>query len=377
MFPFGKPDIEAYFLDAATPQRLLVQPSSKMFEIVQNELNMKPHSVVAIETKKPSRIPFLILLSKLIFYSLLIMPNAARAQWPDHVIRLIVPYGVGSNMDTVARLIAAKLGEQLQQSVIVENRVGGTTIIGTNAIAKSAPDGYTLGLANTTSQTVSAAFTPNLPFDPIKDFSPIATIGTSPFVLLGTAQNRVKTLKDFIALAKANPGQVRYASAGVATLTHLAGELVARKTGIKLVHVPYRGAEQSMVDLAAGRIELMVGTIAPTLGYIRAGKLRALAIMDEAPSSLLPDVPTISEAGAPGCEAVQWIALVAPAGVPKAIVMRLNQDIATIIKGREIQNSFKVMGITPAFGSPEDLAARIQADVLKWKEAAVSISGTK
>jgi tripartite-type tricarboxylate transporter receptor subunit TctC len=328
-----------------------------------------------MESKRPML--WSLLLSAMVSAAFLLVPGAAQAEWPDHTIRLIVPYGVGSNMDTVARLVAAKLGEQLRQTVIVENRVGGSTIIGTNAIAKAVPDGYTLGLANTTSQTVSAAFTPKLPFDPIKDFSPIAMIGTSPFVLIGSSEGSAKTLKEFVALAKASPGKLSYASAGVASLAHLTGEIVARKTGIKLTHIPYHGAEQSMIDLAAGRIDLVVGPIAPTLGYIRAGKLRAFAIMGETRSPLLPEVPTISEAGAPGCEAVQWIALVAPAGVPKAIITRINQNVNTIINSPEVQKSFNSLAITAEADSPEALAARIQADVAKWKETAANISDTK
>lgn len=319
------------------------------------------------------RPPMRSLISKIFFIFFLILPGTTYASWPDHPIRLIVPYGAGSNMDTVARIVATKLSARLHEAVVVDNRVGGSTIIGTNAIAKAAPDGYTIGLANTTSQTVSAAFSASLPFDPVKDFSPIAMIGTSPFVLIGPAQG-AKTLKEFIDHAKARPGRLRYASAGVATLTHLSGELFARKTGIKLIHIPYRGAEQSMIDVAAGRIELMVGTIAPTLGYILAGKLRALATMDKSRSRLLPDVPTIAEAGAPDCEAVQWIALVAPANVPADIVARLNHEVAAIVNSADMQNSFRLMDITALSETPGQLAARISSDVKKWKDVVASVS---
>jgi tripartite-type tricarboxylate transporter receptor subunit TctC len=358
--------------------------SSPNFRKMHEKLSMARYRHTANDANTPgSEIKRSILLSLLlavmVLAACLLMPGAAQAQWPNRAIHLIVPYGAGSNMDTIARLIAAKLGEQLRQTVIVENKVGGGTIIGTNAIAKSAADGYTLGLANTTSQTVVGAFTPNLPFDPIKDFSPIAMIATSPFVLIGSSKGPAKTLDEFVALAKANPGKLSYASAGMATLTHLAGELVARKTGIDLIHVPYRGAEQSMIDVVAGRIDLMVGTIAPTLGYLRSGNLRALAVMSETRSPLLPDVPTIGEAGAPGCEAVQWIGLVAPAGIPDAIIKRLNSDIATIVNSPEVQKSFNLQGITPAAGSTEAMAARIRADIVKWKEVAIdaTINGTK
>lgn len=301
----------------------------------------------------------------------------AKAEWPDHVIRLIVPFGAGSSSDTIARIIAVKLSEQLSQRVIVENKVGASTIIGTDFIAKSVPDGYTLGLANTSSHAASTAFTPNLPFDPIKDFTPIAMIGSSPFLLIAPPQANAKTLEEFIARAKADPGKLSYASAGTATLTHLAGELLKWKTNINVIHVPYRGSEQSIIDLMAGRIDLLVGTIAPTLASIRQGNLRAYAIMSETRSPLLPDVPTVGEAGAPGCEAALWTALVAPKGVSGAIITRLNQAVSKIVNSPEVQETLKTQGVTPESGSPEAVAERIRVDVIKWKEIAEKISDTK
>jgi tripartite-type tricarboxylate transporter receptor subunit TctC len=318
-----------------------------------------------------------LLLAAVVSAAGLLAPGKAQAQWPNRVIRIIVPFGAGSSSDTIARIIAAKLSEQLKQQVIVENRVGASTIIGTDAIAKSAPDGYTLGLANTTTHAASGALTPNLPFDPIKDFAPIAMIGSSPFVLIGSSQGP-STLKEFVALAKGKPGKLSYASAGTGTLTHLAGELVKWKTGIDVLHVPYRGSEQSVIDLLAGRIDLMVGAIPPTLAHIREGKLRAFAIMGETRDPALPDVPTIGEAGVPGAEAGLWTALVAPAGVPAAIIARLSQTVTAIVNSPEVQQSLKVQGITPDSGSAEAVAARIRADIVKWKEvvAGARISGT-
>ena len=194
---------------------------------------------------------------------------------------MIVPFSAGSSSDTIARIVAVKMGERLGQQVVVENRVGGSTIIGTDAVAKSAPDGYTLVLANTTTHAASAALNATLPFDPVKDFAPVAMIGVSPFVLIGATQVAAPTLKDFVALAKAKPGSLSYASAGTGTLAHLAGELFKRKAGVDVTHVPYRGSAQSMIDLMQGRIDLSVSTIPPTLQHIREGKLRALATMSE------------------------------------------------------------------------------------------------
>jgi tripartite-type tricarboxylate transporter receptor subunit TctC len=295
----------------------------------------------------------------------------ARAEWPERVIRLVVPFPAGSSSDTIARIIAAKLTTQLQQQVIVEDKPGGSTIIGTNLIAKSAPDGYTLGLANTSSHAVTVALAKDIPFDPVKDFTPIAMIGSSPLVLLAPAQGSAKTFQDFVKLAKENPQKLTYASAGTATLTHLAGELVKSKTGINVVHVPYRGTEQSMIDLISGRIDMLVGTIAPSLSQLKADKIRAFAIMSDKRSPLIPEVPTIAEAGAPDCEAALWTGLVAPTGLPPAIVARLNQAVNMIVNAPDVQEALSIQGVTPETGSPEALAEKIRTDVAKWKKVAV------
>ena len=180
----------------------------------------------------------------------------AFAEWPDRPLKLIVPFAAGSSSDTIARIVAAKAGEKLGQQIIVENRVGASTVIGTDAVAKAAPDGYTLGLANTTTHAASAALNTSLPFDPVKDFIPVAMIGSSPFVLISAPQVPAKTLAEFVALAKAKPGALSYASAGTGTLAHLAGELFKRQAQVDITHVPYRGTAQSMIDLMQGRIEL-------------------------------------------------------------------------------------------------------------------------
>src|SRR3954453_20705989 len=203
--------------------------------------------------------------------------SPARAECLARPIKMIVPFSAGSSSDTIARIVAIKMGERLGQQVVGENRVGGSTIIGTNSVAKSAPDGYTLELANTTTHAASAALNASLPFDPVKDFAPVAMIGVSPFVLIGATQVAASALKDFVALAKAKPGSLSYASAGTGTLAHLAGELFKNKAGIEVTHVPSRGSAQSMIDLMQGRIDFSVSTIPPTLQHIREGKLRAFA----------------------------------------------------------------------------------------------------
>jgi tripartite-type tricarboxylate transporter receptor subunit TctC len=292
----------------------------------------------------------------------------AFAQWPDRPIRLIVPFSAGSSSDTIARLIAVKLGERLGQQVVVDNRVGGSTVIGTDAVAKAVPDGYTLGLANTTTHAASVALTPNLPFDPVKDFAAVAMIGTSPFVLVGAPQLNTATLKDFIALARTQPGKLSYASAGTGTLAHLAGELFKAKAGVEVTHVPYRGSAQSMLDLMQGRIELSVSTIPPTLQHIREGKLRGFATMSGKRNEALPEVPTVAEAGVPGCEAALWTALVAPAGVPPDILKRLTEAALAIAAADDVQKALRIQGVDPEPGPPQAVAAQIQTDIPKWRE---------
>jgi tripartite-type tricarboxylate transporter receptor subunit TctC len=293
--------------------------------------------------------------------------SAAHAAWPDRPIKMIVPFPAGSSSDTVGRIVAAKMGERLGQQIIVENRVGGSTIIGTDAVAKSAPDGYTLELANTTTHAASLALNATLPFDPVKDFAPVAMIGSSPFVLISATQVGAKTLKDMIALAKAKPGKLSYASAGTGTLAHLAGELFKSKAGVDITHVPYRGSGQSMFDLMQGRIDLSVSTIPPTLQHIREGKLRALATTSDKRNLMLPDVPTVAEAGVPGCEAALWNAVVVPAGVPAEVIQRLNDAVLAAVESAEVKQALTIQGIDPEPGPPEVLAKRIAADIVKWR----------
>lgn len=299
--------------------------------------------------------------------------------WPDRPLKLVVPFSAGSSSDIIGRLIAAKLGEKLGQQIVVENRVGGSTVIGTDAVAKAAPGGYTLGLANTTTHAASVALTPNLPFDPIKDFRPVAMIGVSPFVLVGAPQVAATTLKDFVALAQQQPGKLSYASAGTGTLAHLAGELFKVKARVDVTHVPYRGSAQSMLDLMQGRIELSVSTIPPTLGHINTGQLRAYAVMSERRNTGLPDVPTVAEAGVPGCEAALWTAVVVPAGVPPVIVARLGAAMLEILNSVDVQQALKIQGVDPEPSDADAVMTRIAADIAKWRDvaAAAKIAGSR
>jgi tripartite-type tricarboxylate transporter receptor subunit TctC len=296
------------------------------------------------------------------------LPSGRAADWPERPLRLIVPFDAGSSSDTIARIVAAKMGNQLGQQIVVENRVGGGTLIGTAEIAKSLPDGYTLGLANTSTHVVSAVVHAQVPFDPLRDFAAIGMVGSSPFVLVSTPHLPAATLRQFVDLAKTRPGTLSYASAGTGTLAHLAGELFKRKAEVDIVHIPYHGTEQSMLDLMEGRIDLSVSTIPPTLSQIQQKTVRALAVMSDKRNGMLPDVPTVAEAGVPGCDAALWTAIVVPAGVPAAIRARLAEVLTAVVNEPEVQQALRIQGVDPQPGPPEAVIAAINADTPKWRD---------
>jgi len=295
-------------------------------------------------------------------------PAASDARWPERPIRLVVPFGAGSSSDTIARIVTQKLGERLGQPFVIENKPGAATILGTETVARAEPDGYTLELANTTSHAATSALNAGLSFDPVRNFTPVALFAYSPFVLLVTPGLAAKSVDELIGLARQKPGALNYASAGIGSMTHLAGALFASQAGVQLTHVPYRGTEKSMIDLMQGRIEVLFGTIPPSLPLVREGKLRALATTGPARNAMLPDLPTLAEAGLPGYEAGLWTGLVFPAGVSPAIVARLNSAVNAVIKDREVIELLMKQGVETESGGPEVLAARIKADLAKWRD---------
>ena len=294
-------------------------------------------------------------------------PALAQSRWPERPIRFVVPFTAGSSSDIVGRIVGQKLGERLGTQLVIENRPGGGGMIATDVVARAAPDGHVLGLANTSTHAVAAS-TANVPYDPVKDFAPVAMLGSSPFLLALYPGLPVKTVPELIALAKAKPRGLSYASAGPATLAHLSGVLFEKMAKIEIAHVPYRGTAQSSVDLMEGRVDMQFGTIPPILAHVRAGKLRALAVTGTARSAALPDVPTIAEQGLPGFEASLWQAIVAPAATPVEIVARLNREVSAVLADPEVRAAFAQHGVEPEPGSPEALGARIRADVQKWRE---------
>ena len=293
--------------------------------------------------------------------------TSAASRWPERPIRLIVPFTPGSSSDILARLVAQKLSLKLRQQVFVENRVGGSGNLGTEAIARAEPDGYTFGVGNTSTHAVAASLG-TLSHDPLKDFAPVSMLGHSPFVLAVFPGLPAHSVQELIALAKAKPRAFNYASAGPATLSHLAGELFETMAHIELTHVPYRGTAQSTLDLIEGRVEMQFGTIPPALAHIRAGKLRALAVTSAARNPTLPDVPTIAEAGLAGYECSLWQAIVAPAATAPAIVARLNQEVNAVLRDPDVITAFAEHGVEPEPGSAQALARRIRDDIKKWRE---------
>jgi tripartite-type tricarboxylate transporter receptor subunit TctC len=293
--------------------------------------------------------------------------SAQPSRWPERPIRMIVPFQPGSSSDTVARIVATQLGKRLGQQIIVDNRVGASGNVGTEAVARAEPDGYTLGLANTSTHAVAPSLAGTLGYDPAKDFAPVSMIGSSPLLLAVYAKLPAADVPALVALAKAKPRTLHYASAGPASIAHLAGALFEKMAAIELVHVPYRGSAQSVIDLVEGRIEIQFGTIPPTLQQIKAGRMRVLAVTSERRSPAIPDIPTVAEAGIAGYEAALWQAIVAPARTPGAIVETLNREIRAVLADPQTVAAFEVQGVDPQWSTPDELAARIRADIVKWR----------
>jgi tripartite-type tricarboxylate transporter receptor subunit TctC len=296
--------------------------------------------------------------------------RASDPQWPQRPIRLIVPFPAGASTDIIARILAQKMGQQLGQQIVIENRAGASGNIGADAIAKSAPDGYTIGIATASTHAVAASLSANLPYDPIKDFAPVAMLGSQPYVLVLHPALPARNLAELIALAKAKPGTLNYGSAGVASLAHLATALFASMAGIEIIHVPYKSSAQSMTDMITGRLDMQFATIAPSLPNIRSWQLRALATSGKIRVAVLPEVPTVAEAGIAGYEAALWVAVVAPAATPTTIVARLNRTVNDILNSADGTEALMAQGMTAEAGAPEAVAQRIRDDIAKWRDVA-------
>ena len=301
----------------------------------------------------------------------LIASGASYAQsFPSKVIKFVLPLSAGSPIDVIARIVAPALSSRLKQSVIVENRPGGGTTVGTRAVATAEPDGYTLLFASAT-HTLGPALIRNPGYDPIKDFAPIATIGSGSWVLVVTPPVPAQSVQELIAHAKANPGKLNWGF-GRNAGPHLLGELFVLATGIDVNRVPYRSGADAVPDMLGGRVQMNFGTIENLAPLVQEGKLRALAVTGETRSYTLPDVPTLKEAGFPQLTRGFWAGLLAPAGTPADIVTRLNTEINAALATSEMKSSLIKVGVEPKGGSPQDLAALIGDEVEAWKTAAKS-----
>jgi tripartite-type tricarboxylate transporter receptor subunit TctC len=295
-----------------------------------------------------------------------------QAEWPVRPIRLIVPFTAGSSSDIVARIVAQRLGERLKQQVFVENRVGASGNLGSEAVARAEPDGYTMGLANASTHAVAPSLSGRLGYDPVRDFAAVSMLGSSPFVLSVYPGLSARTVAELIGLAKAKPRTLTYASAGPATLAHLSGALFEKMGRIEMVHVPYRGTAQAAIDLMEGRVDMQFGTIPPSIGNIRDGRLRAIGITGVVRNPTLPDVPTIAESGLPGYESSLWQGYVMPARTPPGIIAKANREVTSVLNDAGIRAALTEQGVEPEPGPPEALGDRMRADVAKWHDVIVS-----
>jgi tripartite-type tricarboxylate transporter receptor subunit TctC len=297
-------------------------------------------------------------------------PSGAST-WPDRPIRFVVPFPAGATTDVAARIVAERLGEHLGQTVVIENRVGASGGLGTEVIARAAPDGYTIGLATATTLSIVPSLTPNLRYDPVKDFTLVSIIGATPYALTVWPGVPVNTAAELIAYAKAHPRKLAYSSIGTSSLAYLSAQLFSTTAGIELTHVPYRSATQAVVDLVEGRIQLQFGVVNASLSAVREGKLRALAVTSAQRFPDLPDVPTMAESAVPGYEASLWMAIVMPAGVPRAIADRMHSELEAVLQTPEIQKSFRNIAMIAESSTPEQLEARIKSDMKKWRAVAL------
>lgn len=287
----------------------------------------------------------------------------AQAPYPSQRVTIVVPFPPGAATDTLARTVAKKLSENWNQTVVVENKAGATGGIGAQYVARSAPDGYTLLMATSSSHTMGPQMKKKPMFDSIKDFKPVSLVAWSPNVLVVHPKVPADSVAKLIALAKAEPGKLNYASSGSGSSIHLAGALFEKLAGVQMKHVPYRGAGPALADLLGGQVDLMFDTVAQSLPHIKAGKLKALGVTTTARSSSLPDVPTIAEAGLPGYEMSAWIGLIAPAGTPDAVVQKVQAEVARIVKAQDVIAALQPLGLELVGGTPQDFSDLIRKEM--------------
>jgi len=297
------------------------------------------------------------------------LPAESPAQsFPSRPIRMIVPNPPGGTTDILARILADELGTRLGQPVVVENRAGASGTIGSDLVAKSAPDGHVMVMGHAASHATSPSMIKNLPYDPVKDFAPVTLVANVNNVIVVNTNVPAKSVKELIELAKREPGKLVFGSGGTGAITHLAGEIFKQTAGVNLTHVPYKGSSQAMADLLGGHIALMFENLPGALGNIKSGKLRALAVLSEKRAPAVPDLPTIAEAGLPGAEAVSWFGLFTTAGTPQAVVDRLNRETVAAIRKPEIQARIVDAGAEPVGSTAAEFGRLVRAERDKWSK---------
>jgi tripartite-type tricarboxylate transporter receptor subunit TctC len=296
-----------------------------------------------------------------------LIPMAASAQqYPTRAIRMVIGFPPGGGTDIVGRIVAQKLSESLGQQVLPDNRGGASGQIGTEIVAKAVPDGYTLLMAHIAALSILPSLVPKLPYDPAKDFAPISLAAIAPNLLVVHPSLPVRNVKELVALARLRPGELHFSSVGSGSIQHIAGEMFKLQAKVDMLHVPYKGSGQSIIDLVSGQIHMDFGAIPPVLSHVKSGRLRAIAVTSEKRFSLLPEIPTISEGGLPGFDMSTWWGLVAPAGVPKEVVARLHTETARILRQPDVRTKLANVGAEPGGNSPEEFAAFIRAERTKY-----------
>ena len=303
-------------------------------------------------------------------------PHALSSEYPAKPIRIIAQFTAGTSTDILARIIAQKMSQDWGQQVVVENRPGAGGVVGTEMGAKASPDGYTLTMAVSSAFGINPTLYAKLPYDAIKDFAPISTLGLTPQTMVTNPASAFKTVKEFVAAAKDKPGQISYASLGNGATSHLTMEMFRSIADIKLNHVPFKGSAEAHTQLIGGQIPVMFDAIPATLPHIKSGRLRGLGIATLKRSQFLPDLPTIAEAGYPGFEAVGWIGIAAPAKTPSAILDKLNAEVVKIINSSDVKERLTTLAFTPVGDTRAQFAAYIKTEIAKWGNA-VKESGAK
>jgi tripartite-type tricarboxylate transporter receptor subunit TctC len=315
------------------------------------------------------RIPFLLCCAVAAF-------AASAQQYPTRPVRFVVPFAPGGSVDTLARTIGPRLSDTLGQQIVVDNRPGGNGDIGMLIVAKAPPDGYTILLGYIANLAIAPSLYPKMPYDPARDYAPVTQIATSPNVLTAHPSVQAKGLQELIALAKAKPGSVNFASTGVASVGHLTGELLNSLAGMKMTHVPYKGGGQAIIDLVGGHVQVMFSGFSAAMPHIKSGKARALAVTGARRSPALPDVATIAEQGFPGVEATAWYGVLAPTGTPKPVVVRLHGELVKVLKLPDVVQRLDALGFEMVGSTPEQFRSYMRTETAKWAKV-VKASGAK